>query len=150
MCLIFFYYSHWGWIPEECVDVTKALKSHFDVYAPSFASALENVNFRRAFGARGFYMCYKVRFQTNHRVQLLRKYTYSVWGMFFINYKDLRTNSSLYLNLVGYTHDLHGWYGRKPQEMPGVRVLPTYWFVPCVLHISWKVAIRIATYYHWL
>lgn len=30
------------------VDVTKALESHFDVYAPSFASALENVNFRRA------------------------------------------------------------------------------------------------------
>lgn len=35
-----------------CIDVTKALKSHFDMYAPSFASALENVNFRRAFGAR--------------------------------------------------------------------------------------------------
>lgn len=28
------------------VDVTKPLESHFDVYAPSFANVLENVNFR--------------------------------------------------------------------------------------------------------
>lgn len=28
------------------VDVTKPLESHFDVYAPSFAHVLENVNFR--------------------------------------------------------------------------------------------------------